>query len=95
MKITTIGIDRAKSVAPLSPLRSVRVLDQLRERICYLQYGLRTEQVYVHWIWTFIRRFNGVQKAVSSGGNKVEAFLSWLAKKCKVSPSTHRSVLIS
>jgi len=33
------------STAPLPPLRSVKVLDQLRERIRYLHYSLRTEQV--------------------------------------------------
>jgi len=30
------------STAPLPPLRSVKVLDQLRERIRYLHYSLRT-----------------------------------------------------
>lgn len=32
------------ATAPLPPLRSVKVLDQLRERIRYLHYSLRTEQ---------------------------------------------------
>ncbi|MGT4987154.1 hypothetical protein ACRWE4_25155, partial [Escherichia coli] len=36
------------ATAPLPPLRSVKVLDQLRERIRYLHYSLRTEQAYVH-----------------------------------------------
>ncbi|EOZ0839267.1 TPA: hypothetical protein ACIJPQ_005528, partial [Klebsiella pneumoniae] len=31
------------ATAPLPPLRSVKVLDQLRERIRYLHYSLRTE----------------------------------------------------
>ena len=43
------------ATAPLPPLRSVKVLDQLRERIRYLHYSLRTEQAYVHWVRTFIR----------------------------------------
>ena len=30
------------------PLRSVRLLDQLRERIRYAHYGLRTEKTYVY-----------------------------------------------
>ena len=29
------------------PLRSVRVLDQMRERVRYMHYILSTEQVYV------------------------------------------------
>lgn len=36
------------ATAPLPPLRSVKVLDQLRERIRYLHYSLRTEQAYVY-----------------------------------------------
>jgi hypothetical protein len=31
------------STVPLPPLRSVKVLDQLRERIRYLHYSLGTE----------------------------------------------------
>ena len=34
------------ATAPLPPLRSVKVLDQLRERIRYLHYSLPTEQAY-------------------------------------------------
>ena len=43
------------STAPLPPVRSVKVLDQLRERTRYLHCSLRTEQAYVHWVRTFIR----------------------------------------
>ena len=48
------------ATAPLPPLRSVKVLDQLRERIRYLHYSLPTEQAYVHWVRAFIR-FHGVR----------------------------------
>jgi len=34
--------------APLPPLQSVKVLDQLRERFRYLRYSIRTEPAYVH-----------------------------------------------
>nr|WP_080970722.1 phage integrase N-terminal SAM-like domain-containing protein [Burkholderia cepacia] len=40
---------------PLPPLRSVKVLDQLRERLRYQRYSLSTEQVYVYWVRSFIR----------------------------------------
>ncbi len=33
----------------LPPLKSVRLLDQLRERIRLLRYSLRTEEAYVYW----------------------------------------------
>lgn len=51
------------ATAPLPPLRSVKVLDQLRERIRYLHYSLPTEQAYVHWVRAFIR-FGSVAKIV-------------------------------
>lgn len=37
------------------PLQSVRVLDQLRERIQHMHYSLSTEKVYVYWVRFFIR----------------------------------------
>ena len=39
----------------MPPLQSVRILDQLRERIRYLHYSLRTEEEYVYWARAFIR----------------------------------------
>ncbi len=62
------------ATAPLPPLRSVKVLDQLRERIRYLHYSLRTEQAYVHWVRAFIR-FHGVRHPATLGSSEVEAFL--------------------
>lgn len=80
------------ATAPLPPLRSVKVLDQLRERIRYLHYSLRTKQAYVHWVRAFIR-FHGVRHPATLGSSEVEAFLSWLANERKVSVSTHRQAL--
>ncbi len=42
----------------LPQLTAVRVLDQLRERVRYLHYSLRTEQTCVYWVRFFIR-FHG------------------------------------
>ena len=36
------------------PLLSVRLLDQVRERIRYLHYSLSTEKTYLYWIRFFI-----------------------------------------
>ncbi|EPU0874018.1 phage integrase N-terminal SAM-like domain-containing protein, partial [Escherichia coli] len=47
------------ATAPLPPLRSVKVLDQLRERIRYLHYSLRTEQAYVHWVRALLQIVGG------------------------------------
>lgn len=74
------------------PLRSTRVLDQLRERIRYKHYSIRTEQAYVHWVRAFIR-FHGVRHPREMGGPEVVAFSSWLAADRGVAPSTHRQAL--
>ena len=77
------------ATAPLPPLRSVKVLDQLRERIRYLHYSLRTEQAYVNRVRAFIRfhvcvtRNLGQQRGISVR----------LANERKVSVSTHRQAL--
>jgi hypothetical protein len=77
------------STAPPPSLRSVKVLDQQRERIRYLHYSLRTEQANVHWVRAFIR-FHGLRHAATLGGSEVEVFMSWLANERKVLVSTHR-----
>ena len=73
-------------------LRSVRLLDQVRERIRYLHYSIRTEDAYVHWIKAFIF-FHGRRHPGELGGPEVEAFLSWQANERNVAVSTHRQAL--
>ena len=69
-----------------------RLLDQVRERVRYLHYSLRTEQAYVHWVRAFVR-YHGLQHPKTMGGPEVEAFLSWLSSDRGVSVSTHRQAL--
>lgn len=69
-----------------------RLLDQLRERIRYLHYSLRTEQAYVHWVRAFVR-FHGLRHPKGMGAAEVQAFLSWLSVERRVSVSTHRQAL--
>jgi len=38
-----------------SPLKSIRLMDQVRERIRYLHYSLSTEKTYLYWVRFFIR----------------------------------------
>jgi integron integrase len=73
-------------------LTAARLLDQVRERIRYLHYSLRTEQAYVRWIRQFIRS-TGLRHPRECGVHEVEAFLSSLANDRKVSASTHRQAL--
>ena len=82
-----------KSGTPFLPhLKSAKLLDQVRERIRYLHYSLRTEDSYVYWVRAFIR-FHGIRHPATMGGAEVEAFLSWLASDRKVSASTHKQAL--
>ena len=78
---------------PLPALRSARLLDQVRERIRYLHYSIRTEQAYVHWIRAFVRFHELKRHPSEMGAPEVEAFLSWLANERRVSVSTHKQAL--
>ena len=74
------------------PPQAPRLLDQVRERLRYLHYSLRTEQAYVYWVRFFIR-FHGLQHPRTMAKEEVEAFLIMLATERKVSVSTHRQAL--
>jgi hypothetical protein len=65
------------SVTPQPPLK---LLDQLRERIRYRHYSLRTEQAYVHWVKRFIF-FHDKKHPKEMGKTEVESFLSFLANE--------------
>ena len=85
----TIGV-----AAP--PLHSIRLLDQIRERIRYLHYSLQTEKVYLYWARFFIRwhgRAGQMRHPRDMGKAEVEAFLTMLATERQVSPATHRQAL--
>ena len=72
---------------PLPPLKSIRLLDQVRERIRYLHYSLSTERAYVHWIRTYVRH-HGLRHPKDIGALEVEAFLTWLAVERNVAAAT-------
>ena len=78
--------------ADLPPLRSPRLLDQLRERARLLHYSTRTEQAYVHWCRSFIR-YHGLRHPSQMGAAEVEAFLTWLVADRRLSASSHRQAL--
>lgn len=78
-------------------LQSTRLLDQVRERVRYLHYSLKTEKAYLYWIRFFIRwsamQSGGMRHPREMGVADVEAFLSMLANERKVSASTHNQAL--
>jgi len=78
------------------PLQSLRLLDQVRERIRYLHYSLSTEKTYLYWVRFFIRwhgRNGTMTHPRDMGAKQVEAFLTMLATERKVSASTHNQAL--
>jgi integron integrase len=68
------------------------LLDQVRKRVRYLRYSIRTEQAYIHWVRAFVR-FHRMRHPREMGQPEVEAFLSWLASERQVAVSTHRQAL--
>jgi integron integrase len=80
------------STPTLPPLTATKVLDQLRERIRYLHYSLRTEEAYVYWVRLFIR-FHRLRHPAEMGAAEVEQFLAWLASERKVAAATHKQAL--
>ena len=74
------------------PLRSTRLLDQLRERIRYRHYSLSTERSYAYWVRYFVR-FHGLRHPRELDGADVEAFLSHFANVRAASASTHKQAL--
>ena len=96
--LDTVFIDSYKvAIKPGTPaLRSIRLLDQVRERIRYLHYSLQTEKAYLYWARFFIRwhgRSGVMRHPQDMGTAEVEAFLSMLANERQVSPSTHNQAL--
>jgi integrase len=68
------------------------LLDQLRERIRYKHYSVRTEDSYVHWARFFIR-WSGMRHPRDMGPVDVERFLAMLANERLVAVSTHNQGL--
>lgn len=82
-----------KSAKPCKPaFMSKRLLDQLRERIRYMHYSLRTEEAYVYWVRFFIR-WHGLRHPQEMGAPDVERFLTHLTTVRRVSASTHKQAL--
>jgi hypothetical protein len=67
-------------------------MDQLRERIRYCHYSLKTEKAYVFWAKRYIR-FHGLRHPRDMGKAEVESFLTDLATTRKCAPSTHKQAL--
>ena len=73
-------------------LKSKKLLDQVRDAIRLKNYSIRTEESYVGWIERFIR-FHKLRHPLELNVPEIEAFLTWLAVKQNVAPSTQNQAL--
>lgn len=84
---------RASTVeSPPSFSRSPKLLDQMREALRSRHYSRRTEQTYCHWVKRFIY-FHNVRHPAEMSEAEINAFLTHLAVKEKVSASTQNQAL--
>lgn len=75
-----------------TPSGELRLLDQVRSALRVRHYSGRTEKSYVGWIHRFVL-FHGKRHPDKMGSRQVSAFLSDLAVRGKVSPSTQNQAL--
>lgn len=80
--------NRLEALVPASP----RLLDRVREAIRFRHYSRRTEKAYVYWIRKFIL-FHGKKHPDLMAEVEVTQFLSHLANKGRVGPTTQNQAL--
>lgn len=71
---------------------SPKLLEQLRSALRVRHYSRRTEEAYCYWVRRFIF-FHKVRHPAEMGEAEINAFLSHLAVKDKVSASTQNQAL--
>ena len=84
--------DPLKQPAPARPPQQPKLLDRLREALRSRHYSRRTEQCYCHWVKRFIF-YHHVRHPADMGEPEINAFLTHLAVKEKVSASTQNQAL--
>jgi hypothetical protein len=82
----------AAPIARRPALQSTRLLDQVRERSCYMHCSLLTEEAYLPWVCAFVRS-QGLRHPRTLGGPEVESFLNAPVNDRNVSASTHKQAL--
>ncbi len=75
------------------PNPDARLMDQVREVLRYYRYAYTTEKSYCNWIIRYIWFYGGKVHPRDMGAQDIERFLSHLASKEKVSPSTQSQAL--
>lgn len=77
--------------APVSG-KEKKLLDQMRDVMRVKHYSLRTERFYCDWVERFIR-FHRMRHPREMGEEEVGAFLTDLARRQNVAPSTQNQAL--
>lgn len=68
------------------------LLEVMRQSLRTRHYSIRTEEIYLRWVWRFVM-FNGRRHPRELGGAEVSAFLTHLAVTGEVSASTQNQAL--
>ena len=74
------------------PSTKPKLLDQLREALRARHYSRRTEQTYCQWVKRYIY-FHNIHHPAEMAEPEINAFLTHLAVKAKVSASTQNQAL--
>ncbi len=69
-----------------------KLLDIVRDKIRFKHYSYSTEKTYIHWIKHYIF-FHDKKHPVEMGKKEIEEYLTHLAVKKKVSPTTQNQAL--
>lgn len=77
---------------PIAVAPKPKLFDEVRRKLRLKRYSLRTEQAYLYWIRRYIH-FNDRQHPRNLDGKHVEHFLSELAQRHRVAPSTQNQAL--
>jgi integron integrase len=87
-----VSTPKSVNITPNGGAAKPRLLEQVREKLRYRHYSLRTERAYVDWIRRFIL-FHQKRHPTEMGAVEIEAFLTHLAIERNVSASTQNQAL--
>lgn len=78
----------------MSPTRSPKILDEVRDVMRLHHYSIHTERTYCDWIKKYVH-FHGMNSRddLRGGEKKIEAFLTHLAVNKNVAPSTQNQAM--
>jgi len=69
-----------------------KLLDQVRQKIRYLHYSIKTEDAYILWIRRYILSHEK-RHPKEMGGEEISSFLNYLVNKENISAATQNQAL--